>query len=152
MSTIDFAPLFRSTVGFDRLFDLLDNAVRYVPADGFPPYDIARTGEDSYRISLAVAGFGPDDLTVSVQPNRLVVSGRPQDAGDGVQHLHRGLAVRAFERRFDLADYVQVTRAHLDNGLLTIELVRELPEAMKPRTIEIGSAPTLKAIGSKTAA
>ncbi|HYH37001.1 MAG TPA: Hsp20 family protein [Azospirillum sp.] len=136
MGTIDFAPLFRSTVGFDRLFDLLDGAMRYDPVDSYPPYNIEKTGEDSYRITMAVAGFGPEDLTVTAQPNLLVVAAR-KATQDNTQYLHHGLATRAFERRFNLADYVQVKGASLENGLLSVDLVRELPEAMKPRRVAI---------------
>jgi len=148
MGMIDFAPLFRSTVGFDRMFDLLDAAMRCEPAENYPPYNIEKTGEDSYRITMAVAGFGPDDLSLTAQPNLLVVSGR-KPAQDGIEYLHHGLAARAFERRFNLADHVEVKGASLENGLLSVDLVRELPEAMKPRAIPIGAAPAPKAIGSR---
>lgn len=133
----DFSPLYRSTVGFDRLFDMLDNAMRFEPGDNWPPYDIAKTGEDAYRITMAVAGFTPDELNITVQPNMLVVTGQKAEAEDGVQHLHRGIAQRSFRRTFELADYVKVTGASLEHGLLTIELAREVPEAMKPRRIEV---------------
>ncbi|MBP2294353.1 Hsp20 family protein [Azospirillum rugosum] len=136
---IDFTPLFRSTVGFDRLSDLLDDAMRYEPADNYPPYNIEKTGEDAYRITMAVAGFAPEDISITAQPNLLVVAGR-KPGRDHVQYLHHGLAMRAFERRFELADYVQVKGANLENGLLSVELARELPEMMKPRTIQIGGA------------
>ena len=132
----DFSPLFRSSVGFDHIFDLLENATRVQALDGWPPYDIAKAGEDRYRITMAVAGFSPDELELTTQPNWLVVSGQKQGE-EGAQYLHRGLATRSFERRFELADYVEVKDAWLDNGLLTIELVREVPEAMKPRRIEV---------------
>lgn len=140
-SDFDFSPLFRTTVGFDRMFDALRSAMRVEHLDGFPPYDIERLGEDRYRITLAVAGFAPEELTVTAHPNLLVVAGerrmtdeeRPQR-----QILHRGIAARAFERRFELADHVRVTGAQLQDGLLTVELERELPEAMRPRRIEIG--------------
>ena len=134
----DFAPLFRSGVGFDRVFDLLENAARVQALDNWPPYDIERTGEDGYRITMAVAGFARDELELTTQPNWLVVSGRKQQRGDdGAQYLHRGIATRSFERRFELADYVKVDKAWLADGLLTIELVREVPEAMRPRRIEV---------------
>jgi len=135
----DFAPLFRSGVGFDRVFDLLENATRVQALDNWPPYDIERTGEDGYRITMAVAGFAQDELELTTQPNWLVVSGRKQQqqGDDGAQYLHRGIATRSFERRFELADHVKVDKAWLDNGLLTIELVREVPEAMRPRRIEV---------------
>ena len=137
MGMIDFAPLFRSTVGFDRLPGLLDDVMRREPADNYPPYDIEKTGENSYRITLAVAGFAPDDITVVAQPNLLVVAGRKPDQDD-VQYLHHGLTMRAFERRFSLDDYMEVKSASMEHGLLSLELAREVPEAMKPRTIQIG--------------
>jgi molecular chaperone IbpA len=136
MGMIDFAPLFRSTVGFDRLPGLLDDVMRREPADNYPPYDIEKTGENSYRITMAVAGFAPEDITITAQPNLLVVSGRKQSQDD-VQYLHHGLAMRAFERRFNLDDYMEVKSASLEHGLLSLELAREVPEAMKPRTIQI---------------
>ncbi|HWL68822.1 MAG TPA: Hsp20 family protein [Geminicoccus sp.] len=137
-TALDFTPLFRSTIGFDRVFDLLDSASRLQAIDNWPPYDIVKTGEDAYRISMAVAGFSRDELDLTLEPNLLVVSGTKSGPDDG-QYLHRGIAGRAFQRRFELADHVEVKSATLENGLLTIELVRELPEAMKPRRIEIGS-------------
>ena len=142
----DFSPLFRSTVGFDRMFDLLQHATRGGVDENYPPYDIERTGEDSYRVTLAVAGFKPDDLNVVAQQNMLVVTGERRsrtEAGGGEQQrqvLHRGIAGRSFERRFELADHVKVASADLADGLLTIELKREIPEAMRPRRIEVGSA------------
>ncbi|HYG85671.1 MAG TPA: Hsp20 family protein [Azospirillum sp.] len=150
MGTIDFAPLFRSTVGFDRLFDLLDGATRYEPSDNYPPYNIEKIAEDTYRITMAVAGFGPEDLAITAQPNLLVIAGQKAKQDD-IQYLHHGLATRAFERRFELADYVQVKDAHLENGLLSVDLVREIPEAMKPRTIRIGAASQPKTIESNPA-
>jgi molecular chaperone IbpA len=151
MGMIDFSPLFRSTVGFDRLPDLLDDVMRREPADNYPPYDIEKTGENSYRITMAVAGFTPDDITVIAQPNLLVVSGRKPNQ-DNVQYLHQGLAMRAFERRFNLDDYMEVKGASLEQGLLSLELVREVPEAMKPRTIRIGGASQPKTIEGEKAA
>ena len=148
MGTIDFAPLFRSTVGFDRLFDMLDGATRYEPTDNYPPYNIEKTGDDTYRITMAVAGFASEDLSITAQPNLLVVTGQ-KPKQDGVQYLHHGLATRAFERRFNLADYVQVKGASLENGLLFVDLVREIPEAMRPRSIQIGEATQPKTIESK---
>ena len=141
----DFSPLFRSTVGFDRMFNLLQHATRGSVDETYPPYDIERTGEDSYRVTLAVAGFKPDDLNVVAQQNMLVVTGERRsraeaDGGEQRQVLHRGIAGRAFERRFELADHVTVAGADLADGLLTIELKREVPEAMRPRRIEVGSA------------
>jgi len=151
MGMIDFSPLFRSTVGFDRLPDLLDDVMRREPADNYPPYDIEKTGENSYRITMAVAGFTPDDITVIAQPNLLVVSGRKPNQ-DNVQYLHQGLAMRAFERRFNLDDYMEVKGASLEQGLLSLELVREVPEAMKLRTIQIGGASQPKTIEGEKAA
>jgi molecular chaperone IbpA len=138
----DYAPLFRSSIGFDRVFDLLENAARGQAVDNWPPYDIEKTGGDSYRITLAVAGFSPDELSVTQEPNLLVASGR-KAGDDSAQYLYRGIVARAFERRFELADHVKVVGASFDNGLLTIELVRELPEAMKPRRIAIQARDTL---------
>ena len=138
-TTLDFTPFYRSSIGFDRLFDLLQDASRLGPAEGWPPYNIERAGEDSYRIAIAVPGFARDDLQISQQPNLLVVSGsRP--AEDKAEYLHRGIDNRGFSRSFELADYVDVSAANLENGLLTIELRRELPEAMKPRRIDIRPA------------
>jgi molecular chaperone IbpA len=135
-TTLDFSPLFRYGIGFDRVFDLLDSASRITAIDNWPPYDIVKTGDDTYRITMAVAGFGRDELTVTHQPNLLVVSGEKSGQDEGT-YLHRGIAGRAFERRFELADHVEVSGASMDNGLLRIELKRELPEGMKPRRIAI---------------
>ena len=138
MRDFDFSPLFRSAIGFDRLPSLLDTAMRSAgSADSYPPYNIAKTGDDAYRISIAVAGFGRDDLGVEVRDGVLVVKGKTAAAANGVEYLHRGIAGRAFERRFQLAEHVRADAADLVNGLLTIDLVRELPEARKPRRIEI---------------
>ena len=144
MRTIDFTPLYRSAVGFDRMANLLESAARTSEAGGWPPYNIETTGENAYRIEIAVAGFKPDELNIEVKENLLTVTGR-RAANDGEDRtfLHRGLAERDFERRFQLADYVVVTEAGLNNGLLTIELKRELPEALKPRRIEINAGPAL---------
>ena len=139
MRMLDFAPLSRSTLGFDRLFDLLDQTAGFEPNESFPAYDIEKTGEDAYRITLAVPGFKSDEISIEGQPNLLVVSGR-RSTERGGQYLHRGLAARGFERRFDLADFVEVKGASLADGLLTIELKREVPEAMRPRRIEIASS------------
>jgi molecular chaperone IbpA len=139
-STFDFSPLYRSVVGFDRLAELLESARAEAPSN-WPPYNIESTGEDSYRVELAVAGFKPDELSIEVKENLLTVQGR-KTANDDDQHrryLHRGLAERGFERRFQLADYVVVTDANLSDGLLSISLKRELPEAMKPRRVEIAT-------------
>ena len=144
MRTIDFTPLYRSAVGVDRMANLLESAARTSEAGGWPPYNIETTGENAYRIEIAVAGFKPDELNIEVKENLLTVTGR-RAANDGEDRtfLHRGLAERDFERRFQLADYVVVTEAGLNNGLLTIELKRELPEALKPRRIEINAGPAL---------
>lgn len=142
MRTFDLTPFQRSTIGFDRLFSLLDQAAGLDNVPAYPPYNIERTAENAYRISLAVAGFTPNDLTIETRENTLVVRGEKQstDAENRPEFLHQGIASRAFERRFQLADHVMVTSADLAHGLLHIELVRELPEAMKPRTIAIGGA------------
>ena len=135
MNTYDFAPLWRSTVGFDRLFDMMNNP----PAsEGFPPYDIARVSDDTYRISLAVAGFSQDEIAITAQQNMLLVSGKKERKTQG-ELLYQGIAGRSFERRFSLADHVEVASANMENGLLQIDLVRKIPEAMKPRRIDIGS-------------
>jgi molecular chaperone IbpA len=141
----DFSPLFRSGIGFDRVIDMLENVSRFGPADGWPPYDIVKAGDDEYRITMAVAGFSPEELNITHQPNLVMVSGAKsgEDSGD---YLHHGIAGRDFERRFELADYVNVTGASLVNGLLTIELKREIPEEMRPRRIEVvGNAPAPQA-------
>ena len=141
-TTIDFDPLFRSSIGFDRMLNAIEAASRVAPFENWPPYDIVRSGEDSYRIKMAVAGFAEDDLTVTQERNVLVVSGR-KDGEDEGEYLHRGIAVRSFERRFDLADHVRVEGASLTDGLLTITLRREVPEELKPRRIEIAGAEAL---------
>ena len=156
MRTYDFTPLYRSAVGFDRLANLLESASRTTSQDtGYPPYNIETTGENAYRIEIAVAGFGPDELNIEVKENLLTVTGRKTANDDGAAqktYLHRGLAERDFERRFQLADYVVVTDAALDNGLLAISLKRELPEALKPRRIEIATAtPTATLIEGEAA-
>jgi molecular chaperone IbpA len=138
-TNFDFAPFYRSSIGFDRVFDLLENAARGQSADNWPPYDIAKTGDDAYRISMAVAGFSQDELNISTQPNLLVVTGEKTAEPSG-EYLHRGIANRSFARRFELADHVKVAGANLVNGLLTIDLKREIPEEMKPRRIEIQAA------------
>lgn len=141
MRTLDFSPLYRSVVGFDRLAALLDAAAKSEAATGWPPYNIESTGEDAYRIELAVAGFKSDELSIEVKEGLLTVTGRKTANDDDAnrRYLHRGLAERNFERRFQLADYVVVTDAKLEDGLLSIALKRELPEAMKPRRIEIAT-------------
>jgi molecular chaperone IbpA len=135
-TAFDFSPLFRSTVGFDRVFDMLDNASRASTFDNWPPYDIVKTGDDQYRVTLAVAGFAEGELNVTQERNLLLVSGE-KDGSEDAQYLHRGIAGRSFQRRFELADHVRVAGANLANGLLTIDLKREIPEAMKPRRIDI---------------
>lgn len=137
-TTFDFTPLYRSSIGFDRVLDALNAASRVEPIDKWPPYNIAKIGEDDYRITMAVAGFTQDELTVTQEQNMLVVSGE-KTGEDKRQYLHRGINGRAFQRRFELADHVKVSDASLVNGLLTIELKRELPEEMKPRRIAVAS-------------
>jgi molecular chaperone IbpA len=137
-TNFDFSPYRRSTVGFDRLFDLLETGQRADTADGYPPFDILRDGEDHYRITLAVAGFRPDEIEVVAQQNQLTVTGKRIEDGDRGQYLHRGIAARPFERRFQLADFIEAGNARFENGLLSIELKRVVPEAMRPRKIEIG--------------
>ena len=153
MRTFDFAPLYRSVVGFDRLADLLESAATETASTGYPPYNIERTGENEYRIEIAVAGFKPDELNVEVKENLLTVQGRKAANDESKTFLHRGLAERNFERRFQLADYVVVTDAALVDGLLAISLKRELPEQLKPRRVEItttaASAPVIE--GDKAA-
>jgi len=139
MRTIDLSPLYRSVVGFDRLALLLEAATKAESANGYPPYNIETIGDDAYRIELAVAGFRPDELTVDVKENVLTVTGRKAASDENRKYLHRGLAERNFERRFQLADYVIVSNADLADGLLAVSLKRELPESMKPRQIEIGA-------------
>lgn len=140
MTTFDFSPLYRTSIGFDRLASLLSSAQRLEQGNGYPPYNILAEDENRYRITMAVAGFGEDDLDITTEQNTLTVSGkRGEEDDDEGRYLHRGIANRAFERRFNLADHVRVTRASLVNGLLHIDLERELPEAMKPRRIEIGT-------------
>jgi len=148
----DLSPLYRSTVGFDRLAQLLDNAGSFeVPT--YPPYNIERVSDDEYRVTMAVAGFGHDDITIEVKQNTLTVSGKKADKTEQKgAFLHQGIAQRAFERRFQLADYVQVEGAELDHGLLHIALKREIPEAMKPRTIAIKGSNEPKVIENKKAA
>ena len=138
MNRLDFTPYRRSTVGFDRLFDLLENTARNAGGDNYPPFNIERRGEDAYRITLAVAGFRPGDLDITAQQNLLTVIGKKRDDAPEGEMLHVGIANRGFERRFELADYVRVADADMADGLLVIDLVREVPEAMKPKKISIG--------------
>ena len=140
MAANDLSPLYRTLVGFDRIASLMDQAARLDAAPGYPPFNVEQTGEDAFRIELAVAGFGESDLSIEFKQNNLVVTGRKAPAEEGRHYLHRGIAERSFERRFGLADHVRVEAARLENGLLTIDLVRELPEVLKPRKINIGSA------------
>ena len=153
MRTFDLAPLYRSTVGFDRLFSLLDQVSGFESsAPSYPPYNIERTGENTYRITVAVAGFAESELSIEVKEGTLTIRGEKQtkDGGEAGQVLYQGIAARAFERRFQLADHVEVKGAALANGLLHVDLVREIPEAMKPRQIQIGNG-SAKVIDAKTA-
>ena len=144
-TSYDYAPLFRSSIGFDRIFNLLESAQRTRSISDWPPYDIVKTSDETYRISIAVAGFAKDDLDIAFQSNLLTVSGKKQEASaDG--YLHRGIAGRPFEHRFELADHVRVNGADLSDGLLSIDLVREIPEALKPRKISIQTESTLTAV------
>ena len=151
MRTIDFSPLYRSVVGFDRLAGLLETATAETASNGYPPYNIERTDENGYRVDIAVAGFRPEELEIEVKENLLTVTGRKAANDEPRRFLHRGLAERNFERRFQLADYVVVTDANLADGLLSISLKRELPEALKPRRIEIGTAQPSLIEGEKAA-
>ena len=150
MNRIDLTPYRRSTVGFDRLFDLLEKQARNAGSgDNYPPFNIERRGADEYRITLAVAGFRADDLDITAQQNLLVVVGRKRDEVSEGEMLHVGIANRGFERRFELADYVRVANADLADGLLVIDLVREVPEAMKPKKIAIGGQSRLEVVQTK---
>ena len=146
MSRFDLTPYRRSTVGFDRLFDLLENQARLNSGDNYPPFNIEKRGEDNYRITLAVAGFRPADLDITAQQNLLVVQGRKRDDISEGEMLHLGIANRGFERRFELADYVRVEAADLADGLLVIDLVREVPDAMKPKKILVGGQRPLEVV------
>jgi molecular chaperone IbpA len=148
MRTYDFTPFSRSTIGFERLFDRLNNMQWANDDDSYPPYDIVRTGEDSFRISLAVAGFSIDDLSITSQQNMLTVAGRKPD-DDGQDYLYQGISARAFERRFELADHIEVESAAFVNGLLQIALVRRVPDAVKPRRIDINNVATLPRRGKQ---
>src|SRR5689334_14689424 len=149
MRTFDLNPLWRSTIGFDRLFDLLDET-QHRTEDNYPPYNIERLGDDRYQISLALAGFSPDQIAVTAEQNVLTVEGRKSDE-DEHEYVYQGISARTFKRQFNLADYVQVKTAAFDNGLLRIELVREIPEGMKPRRIAIGGAASTGQITQKVA-
>lgn len=147
MRHFDLTPLYRSTVGFDRLASMFDSLSGFESdGSGYPPYNIERLDENSYRISMAVAGFGQDDLSVEVKENELTVGGKKPVEAEESSYLHRGIAARSFERRFQLADHVEVTNADLRDGMLHIDLKRELPEAMKARTIKIGADASQKTI------
>lgn len=139
MQNKDLSPLYRTLVGFDRINSLMDQAMRLDAAPGYPPFNVEQTGDDGFRIELAVAGFAPEDLNVEFKDSTLVVTGRKAPLEEARRFLHRGIAERSFERRFALAEYIRVENASLENGVLVIELVRELPEALKPRTIAIGA-------------
>jgi molecular chaperone IbpA len=148
----DLSPLYRSTIGFDRLARMLDDMSAF-DAPAYPPYNIERIGDDEYRITMAVAGFGQDDLNIELKQNTLAISGKKSDRSESTgEVLHQGIASRAFERRFQLADFVEVRGADLENGLLHVTLKREIPEAMKPRTIAINGKNGSKTIESKRAA
>ncbi|GHC64091.1 Hsp20 family protein [Limoniibacter endophyticus] len=154
MRHVDFAPLYRSTVGFDRLFSMFDNLTQPENGQSYPPYNIERTGEDAYRISMAVAGFAESDLSIEAHRNVLTIRGeRSEETSETSELLYRGIASRSFERRFQLADHVEVSGATIRNGLLHIDLTRNVPEEMKPRRIEIGTNSTeeTKQIEAKTA-
>ena len=154
MRHVDFSPLYRSTVGFDRLFTMLDSVAQPEGGQSYPPYNIERTGEDSYRISMAVAGFAEDEVSIEAHRNVLTIKGECKDEtnGEGSEVLYRGIAARAFERRFQLADHVDVVGAALKNGLLHIDLKRNIPEELKPRKIAISAAPAkAKQIEAKAA-
>ncbi len=140
MTSFDFAPLFRTAIGFDRMARLMDSAAASTEASGYPPYNIERLGEDSYRLTMAVAGFRPDDIELVVKDNTLTVSGRVTQDGNPAEMLYRGIAGRSFERRFVLADHMMVEGADLQNGLLHVGLKRVVPEALKPRRIPVGGA------------
>ena len=153
-SAFDFAPFRRSTVGFDRLFDMLENSsLGQGQQENYPPFDLIKLGDNDYRIELAVAGFKPDELDITAQQNVLIGSGRKKDESDekGNNYIYRGIATRSFERRFALADHIRVRGADMKDGLLAIELVREIPEAMKPKKINIGASQERSAIGDKPA-
>jgi molecular chaperone IbpA len=141
-TAFDLSPLYRSSIGFDRVFNLLENANRLQAVETWPPYDIVRANEDAYRITVAVAGFSEGDLDITLEPNLLIVTGERKEE-QGTEYLHRGLSPQRFTRRFELADHVKVSGASLSNGLLTIDLKREIPEEMKPRKIEIGASSAL---------
>lgn len=140
MTTYDLSPLIRTTVGFDHLMRMMDSAMRADSAsESYPPYNIEKLGEDRYRIVVAVAGFSEDEITITVHDNTLIIAGKASKDKEKVEYIYRGIAGRAFERHFQLADFIKTGVAHMENGLLKIELIREIPEAMKPRVIKIES-------------
>ena len=138
-SAFDFAPYRRSTIGFDRLFDLLESSSLGQGSENYPPFDLIKVDENHYRINLAVAGFSRDEIDITAQQNQLIVSGKRNDV-DGIDYIHRGIANRQFERKFGLADFIKVAEADLKDGLLSVELIREIPEAMRPRKVAIGAS------------
>jgi molecular chaperone IbpA len=151
MTTFDLTPLWRSSVGFDRMIDLVEDSVRWTGNDNYPPYNIERAGEDSYQVSLALAGFTPDEIGITVEQNVLTVEGRKPDRGEH-HYLYQGISSRPFRRTFNLADYVQVKGAAFVNGMLKIDLVREVPESMKPRQIAIQTGNDNQQVQQKQAA
>lgn len=144
MRTYDLTPLYRTSVGFDRLASLLESVSTVDSGNGYPPYNIEKTSDDAYRISIAVAGFTEDELSIEAKEHQLVISGKKAAEEDGRTFLHRGIATRAFEKRFQLADHVRAVGATTENGLLHVDLVREVPEALKPRRIEITTGTTVQ--------
>jgi molecular chaperone IbpA len=148
-TNFDLSPYRRSTVGFDRLFDSLERGLRGEAADGYPPFDILKEGDDSYRISLAVAGYDRAQIEIVAQQNQLCIKGNQSEDAQAPEYLHRGISTRAFERRFQLADFVEVVSANLENGILTVTLKRIVPEAMKPRTVEISPGSPDRIEGAK---
>ncbi|MET0432350.1 MAG: Hsp20 family protein [Hyphomicrobium sp.] len=151
MRHAEFAPFYRSAIGFDRLFQALDRSVGFDSESTYPPYNIERTGENAYRITLAVAGFGQDELKIEVKEQTLLIAGEKAAEVESKSYLHRGIAARAFERRFQLADHVDVTGAKFENGLLHVDLVRNIPESKKPRTIAIGTPDAVQQLEAKAA-
>ena len=146
MDRFDFTPYRRTTVGFDRLFDLLERQARLQGGDNYPPFNIERRGDDAYRITLAVAGFKAEDIDITAQQNLLVIQGKKREEAPQGEYLHVGIANRSFERRFELADFVRVDNADLVDGLLVIDLVREVPEAMRPKKIQVGGSQQLSVV------
>jgi molecular chaperone IbpA len=151
MRHAEFAPFYRSAIGFDRLFQMLDQSAGFDSESTYPPYNIERTGENAYRITLAVAGFAPEELKIEVKEQTLSVSGDKAAEKEGKAYLHRGIAARAFSRRYQLADHVDVTGAKFENGLLHVDLVRNVPESKKPRTIAIGTGDGVQQLEAKAA-